>query len=324
MHMLVWLFLSTWHAFLLKRRKSCMKRMGMVLGMLAVLSLALTADALAQQQGQPDQGTATSQSPPSSPAAPNNQPGKPGDHRATLSELPGILLSTETLLGSDVKSSQGEGLGKIKHLMVEPRTGRVTYAVVGMGGFLGMGEKSVLVPWHTIEVAHNGNSIVLNVSRQVLQQAPSSAKGKEAEFAEPRWREEVGAHTSYDKQGSGGWGTETPYGRLYNPANEQTIGGQVARIETGAPLPGMAPGMQLLVQMDDAKTTRVHIGPEWYLKRQDVDIPEHTSVQVTGAIAEVEGQPVLLAREVRFDGHVLMLRDAQGMPMWSTLRHSAK
>jgi hypothetical protein len=193
-----------------------------------------------------------------------------------------------------------------------------------MGGFLGMGEKSVLVPWHTIEVAHNDNSIVLNVSRQVLQQAPSAEKGKAAESAEPRWREEVGAYTSYDKQGSGGWGTETPYGRLYNPANEQTISGQIVRIETGAPLPGMAPGMQLLVQTDDAKSIHVHIGPEWYLKRQDMELPEHTSVQVTGAVAEVEGQPVLLAREVQFNGHVLMLRDAQGMPMWSTLRRSAK
>jgi sporulation protein YlmC with PRC-barrel domain len=301
-----------------------MKRMGMVFGMLAVLSLALMTDVLAQQQGQPDQGTAPSQSPQSSPAAPNNQAGKPGNHRATLSALPGILLSTETLLGSNVKNLQGEELGKIKHLMVEPRTGRVMYAVVGMGGFLGMSEKSILVPWNTMEAARNGNSIVLNVSKQALQHVPSYEQGKAAEFAEPRWREEVGAYTSFDKQGSGGWGTETPYGRLYDPANEQTISGQVVRIETSTPLPGMTPGMQLVVQTDDAKTTRVHIGPEWYLKRQDVHIPEHTSVQVTGAVADVEGQPVLLAREVQLDGYILMLRDTQGMPLWSTFRRSAK
>jgi hypothetical protein len=198
------------------------------------------------------------------------------------------------------------------------------YAVVGMGGFLGMGEKSILVPWHTMEASRNGNSVLLNVSRQALQQAPKQEKGKEAELAEPRWREETGAYAPYDKQGSGGWGIETPYGRLYNPANEQTVSGQVVRIETEAPLPGMAPGMQLLVQTDDAKTMRVHIGPEWYLKRQDVEFPEHTNVQVTGAGAEVEGQQVLLAREVQFEGHILMLRDAHGMPMWSTLRPNAK
>jgi hypothetical protein len=53
-----------------------------------------------------------------------------------------------------------------------------------------------------------------------------------------------------------------------------------------------------------------------------VTLQENTRVQVTGALAEIEGQQVLLAREVQFDGHVLMLRDAQGMPMWSSLRRS--
>ena len=37
-------------------------------------------------------------------------------------------------------------------------------------------------------------------------------------------------------------------------------------------------------------------------------------MQVTGARAEIEGQPVLMAREVQFDGQIITLRDAQGMP----------
>ena len=46
-------------------------------------------------------------------------------------------------------------------------------------------------------------------------------------------------------------------------------------------------------------------------------------MQVTGARAEIEGQPVLMARDVQFDGQVITLRDAQGMPMWSSLRRAA-
>jgi hypothetical protein len=47
---------------------------------------------------------------------------------------------------------------------------------------------------------------------------------------------------------------------------------------------------------------------------------ENTHVQVTGAQAEIDGQQVLIAREVQFDGQILTLRDAQGRPMWSSLR----
>ena len=87
-------------------------------------------------------------------------------------------------------------------------------------------------------------------------------------------------------------------------------------------MPGMAPGMQMLVQTDDGKSTRVQVGPAWYLERQDLDVKENTHVQVTGARAELEGQPVLMAREVQFDGQLVTLRDAQGMPMWSSLRRA--
>jgi hypothetical protein len=180
-----------------------------------------------------------------------------------------------------------------------------------MGGFLGMGGKTIIVPWNALEVARNGKSLVLHVAPQMLQQAPTYEKGKEPAYvpsSEPR---------------GGGWGVDTPYGRLYDPAKEQTISGSVVSIETSAPMPGMAPGMQMLVQTDDGKSTRVQVGPAWYLERQDLDIKENTRVQVTGARAEIESQPVLLAREVQFDGQIITLRDAQGMPMWSSLRRAA-
>jgi hypothetical protein len=81
--------------------------------------------------------------------------------------------------------------------------------------------------------------------------------------------------------------------------------------------------MQMLVQTDDGQSTRVQVGPAWYLERQDLNMQENTHVQVTGAQAEIDGQPVLMAREVQFDGKVVTLRDARGMPMWSSLQGAA-
>jgi sporulation protein YlmC with PRC-barrel domain len=268
---------------------------------LLVLSLVLVSGVSAQQQVPLEPSKSVNQSSQSTPPASSNQPD-------TLTALPGVLLSTETLLGSEVKSPQEQNVGELKQLMIDPRTGRVMYAVVSMGGFLGMGEKTVVVPWHAIEVARNGKSLVLNLSQQMLQQAPLYEKGKESVDAPAN--EPIG----------GGWGVDTPYGRLYNPAKQQTIRGQVVSIDTSPPLPGMAPGMQMLVQTDDGKNARVQVGPAWYLEPQNLDIQENTRIQVTGAQAEIEGQPVLMAREVQFNGHVVTLRDPQGIPRWSDLR----
>jgi sporulation protein YlmC with PRC-barrel domain len=281
-----------------------MKKHSILLGMLAVLSLMLASGVLAQQSAPPEQGKSASQSSQSQPSASSRKPD-------ALTAVPGVLLSTETLLGSNVKNPKGQDVGDLKQLMLDPHAGRVMYAVVAMGGFLGMGEKTVIVPWNALEVARDGKSLVLNVSPQMLQQASAYEKGKEP------------VYVPAGESRGGGWGVDTPYGRLYDPAKEQTISGQVVSIETSAPMPGMASGMQMLVQTDDGKSTRVQVGPAWYLERQDLDMKENTHVQVTGARAEIEGQPVLMAREVQFDGQLVTLRDAQGMPMWSSLRRPA-
>ena len=281
-----------------------MKKYSVLLGMLAVLGLMLVSGVLAQQSAPPEQSKSASQSSQSNPSSSGHQPD-------ALTAVQGVLLSTETLLGSDVKNPQGQDVGDLKHLMLDPHTGRVMYAVVAIGGFLGMGEKTVVVPWHALEVARDGKSLVLNVSPQMSPPVSAYEKGKEP------------VNVPAGETRGGGWGVDTPYGRLYDPAKEQIISGQVVSIETSAPMPGMAPGMQMLVQTDDGKNTRVQVGPTWYLERQDLDVKENTRVQITGARAEIEGQPVLMAREVQFDGQVLTLRDAQGMPMWSSLRRAA-
>ena len=280
-----------------------MKKHSVFLGMLAVLSLMLVSGVFAQQPAPSEQSKSASQSSQSPSSASGPKPD-------TLTAVQGMLLSTEALLGSDVKNPQGQDVGDLKQLMVDPHTGRVMYAVVAMGGFLGMGEKTVIVPWNALEVARDGTSLVLNVSPQMLHQTPAYEKGKEPMYAPT------------NELRGGGWGVDTPYGRLYDPAKEQTISGQVVSRETSAPMAGMAPGMQMLVQTDDGQNTRVQVGPVWYLERQDLDMKENTHVQVTGARAEIDGQPVLMAREVQFDGQVLTLRDAQGMPMWSSLRRT--
>src|SRR5262249_5834378 len=149
----------------------------------------------------------------------------------------------------------------------------------------------LVVPWSAMTVTRDGNTLVLTLSPRMSQQVP--------DLAEHRHEDNAVSSVPYGEQKDGGWGAETPYGRLYDPAQEQTISGQVRSVETTVPMPGMDLGMQILVQTDAGKSVRVQVGPEWYLQRQNVEIKENIRVQVTGASAEVEGQPVLMAREVQ-------------------------
>jgi sporulation protein YlmC with PRC-barrel domain len=260
-----------------------MQKTGIFLGMISLLSLLLTLSAFAQQ--------------------------------STSTTLPGLLLSTESILGSEIKDPQGEGVGKIKQLMIDPQTGLVKYAVVAVGGLLGVGEKTVIVPWHTLEVAQDGRSVALNVSKQLLKDAPKYEQGKESEVAE-RSKSEGTATSSGEADTQSKW--------LYDPKKEQTINGKVVSVETGAPMEGMPAGLQMLVKTDETQETRVYLGPEWYVQRQGMEIRDNADVKVTGALATIDEQPVLMARDVEFDGQTLTLRDEKGKPLWSGPGNEAK
>ena len=57
------------------------------------------------------------------------------------------FLSANTLKGDQVVNRAGEDLGQIEDFMIDLENGRIAYAVLSFGGFLGMGDKLFAIPW---------------------------------------------------------------------------------------------------------------------------------------------------------------------------------
>ena len=60
------------------------------------------------------------------------------------------LIESDRVDGTTVYDAKGENIGSIKRLMIEKLSGRVAYAVMSFGGFLGMGEQEHTVPWNAL------------------------------------------------------------------------------------------------------------------------------------------------------------------------------
>ncbi|HMB91938.1 MAG TPA: PRC-barrel domain-containing protein [Rhodothermales bacterium] len=82
------------------------------------------------------------------------------------------ILSTSTLSGDSVRNPQGENLGEIKDFMVDLDNGRIVYAVLSFGGFLGMGDKLFALPWDALRVDTAEHCFVVDVSKDLLEDAP--------------------------------------------------------------------------------------------------------------------------------------------------------
>lgn len=103
------------------------------------------------------------------------------------------LMGANTLIGNDVYNRDSEDLGEIKEIMLDMRTGRVSYAVLSFGGFMGMGEKLFAVPWAALKLDTGNKRFVLDVNKERLASAPGFDKSKWPDMADPTWEKGIQA-----------------------------------------------------------------------------------------------------------------------------------
>ena len=86
------------------------------------------------------------------------------------------VLKASSLIGKKVQGTDGKNLGEIKDLVIDPLDGSISYAVLDFGGFLGIGDKYFVVPWEALQLTKDQKTIVLDVSKKDLKQAPGFDK----------------------------------------------------------------------------------------------------------------------------------------------------
>jgi len=97
------------------------------------------------------------------------------------------VLSANTLKGDKVVNEKNEQLGTIEDLMIDVEKGRVAYAVLSFGGFLGMGEKLFAIPWNAFRVDTHAKRFVLNVPKEKLEKAPGFDVDNWPDMADRTW-----------------------------------------------------------------------------------------------------------------------------------------
>jgi sporulation protein YlmC with PRC-barrel domain len=86
------------------------------------------------------------------------------------------VLSATTIIGDKVINTAGEQLGTIKELMIDLDGGLIAYAVLSFGGILGMGDKLFAIPWEAFTIDTDNRTFILNVDKEVLENAPGFDK----------------------------------------------------------------------------------------------------------------------------------------------------
>jgi sporulation protein YlmC with PRC-barrel domain len=109
------------------------------------------------------------------------------------------VVSASKIVGEAVVNRQNESLGKIHELVIDAKEGRLAYAVLSFGGFMGMGTKLFALPWGAFEFASDGNKLILNVDKEKLKTAPGFDQDtKWPDFADRTWGDSIYNYYGYD------------------------------------------------------------------------------------------------------------------------------
>ncbi|MEX1198530.1 MAG: PRC-barrel domain-containing protein [Pseudohongiellaceae bacterium] len=95
------------------------------------------------------------------------------ENRGFMASAPANGIQADDLIGAEVSTNGDEDVGPVDDLIID-ENGQIVAIIVGVGGFLGMGEKSVAIGWDDVTLSNHSDEIELriDVTREGLRSAP--------------------------------------------------------------------------------------------------------------------------------------------------------
>ena len=96
------------------------------------------------------------------------------------------FVSSSDVNGTDVYGRDGEKVGTIDHLVIDKQSGKIAYAVMAFGGFLGMGVDHHSIPWSALHFNVDLGGFSTKITQEQLEGAP---KRPEDWYANRKWEQ---------------------------------------------------------------------------------------------------------------------------------------
>lgn len=101
------------------------------------------------------------------------------------------LIPTSVVNGTPVNDASGEKIGAIDDIVLDKKTGRVVYALMSFGGFLGLGEKLHPIPWEKLTYDEENGGYSVDLDKEMLESAPSFDPGATIDWGDSAYHQQV-------------------------------------------------------------------------------------------------------------------------------------
>lgn len=101
------------------------------------------------------------------------------------------LFGAKTFLGDEVYNQSEDRLRTLKEFRLDLNGGRICYAVMSFGGFMGVGEKLFALPWRALTLDAENECFVLDIAEERLMSSPGFAKRHWPDMTDAAWVQDI-------------------------------------------------------------------------------------------------------------------------------------
>jgi hypothetical protein len=216
------------------------------------------------------------------------------------------MLRTSMIVGKTFATPQGEKLGEVRDIVLEPG-GCIGYAVVA---YTGVTDRLFAVPWSAFTTT--GDTIALAITMDRIKAAPSFEINKWPDMNDERFINEVytfyGQKPHLDRRHKVVEEAEVFPAGSFDSTRIKTYAGTVVRYDD---VRGY-----VTVRVGNEPERVIQVAPSSYLLQERLELRPNDNVTFKAAEVDRNGERVLIGTEVRKDDRVIMLRDERGNPKW--------
>lgn len=287
-----------------------MNRKNQTLSVFVVAGLVAALPAVAQNQAQPqnEQPAQRRQVPPT-PAQDRPAQSPRTEITTKQSTIRGTgFASADKIRGMTIENANGDNIGSVSDLIIDRGSGRITHVLLNAGGFLGMGTKTVVVPFDSFGWNATNKSLTLETTADAAKNWP--------EYQKETW---TGRDDSLSSRLSKDF-YRTP--SSYYPSGRTTdstkIAGTVKQVDR-QPIPGTnSEELVVTVQTNDNRQEQVVLGPTWYMAGNSIAVYRDAPITVDVTRLDRDGRQVMVARSADLTSKNLPLYDESGKPRWES------
>jgi len=240
------------------------------------------------------------------------------------------LRRVSNLIGTDV-AVRGRDAGNIEDLVIDMREGHIAYMLISLtDAFAGSPNCMAAVPWQAVDLMPDQRLAGIDISPQQLLRLAFTednipnledmvyARRLHEQFdLSPYW-EVLGyvEPTGVTKVSGTAWQTDSWYAQAFDPQNVITFSGTIESVSTFKPAPNASAGLRLRIRADDGRMMLVNAGPSGFATQKGLKFDAGSRITVTGSRAQIAGQNVILASQLKKDDQTVQLRTRQGRPVW--------